>query len=105
MAIKLALHESPSAKKTKAKGNKLHSVRLIVDFPAEITSDDRLVLSKMTNRLLKYVFEESTPEELEKRLIKVYFSASKNNRHHNNGDYLVVSTNGNWTPMSSINKS
>jgi hypothetical protein len=105
MAIKLALHESPSAKKTKTKSNKLHTVRLIVDFPAEITSDDRLILSKMTNRLLKYVFEESTPEELEKRNIKVYFNASKDNRPKKDTNYLVVSTNGNWIPMSSINKS
>lgn len=104
MAIKLALHESPSAKKTQAKGNKLHSVRLIVDFPAEITSEDKTILSKMTNNLLKFVFEDSTPEELERRHINVYFNAYKDNKKKKEENFLVISTNGNWTPLSAINK-
>jgi len=104
MAIKLALHEKASPKKTKAKNNTLHSVRLIVDFPAEITSEDKTVLAKMTNRLLKYVFEESTPEELTKRNINVYLNAYKDNKKKEE-NYLVISTNGNWTPINSINKS
>lgn len=103
MAIKLSLHEKTSAKKTKAKNNTLHSVRLIVDFPAEITSEDKTILSKMTHRLLTYVFEESTPDELAKRNIKVYLNAYKDNKKYKD-NYLVVSTDGNWTPLRMINK-
>lgn len=106
MAIKLAFHEKTSPKKTKAKNNTLHTVRLIVDFPAEITSEDKTILSKMTNRLLKWIFEESTPEELTKRNINVYFNAYKDNgKKQKTNNYLVVSTNGNWIPINSINKS
>jgi hypothetical protein len=103
MAIKLALHEKASPKKTKAKNNTLHTVRLIVDFPAEITSEDKTILAKMTNNLLKFVFEDSTPEELARRHINVYLNAYKDNKKKEE-NYLVISTNGNWTPLSAINK-